>query len=77
MEEVVRLEPLALSKGSAGKALDCSLSKIQQLVHAGKLKTIKIGADDRVTVASLKAYVESGGDAVKTKTVPTEKAVAA
>lgn len=62
VEPVVVLEPLAVKKTTAAKLLDCGLTKIRYLIIAGKLKTIKIGADQRVTMASLRKFVESGGE---------------
>lgn len=63
MQEIVVIEPAAVRKTTAGKMLDCSLTKIYELLRAGKLRTIKVGADDRVVVKSIREYVDAGGDA--------------
>jgi hypothetical protein len=54
MESVANLEPIAVKYTTAAKMLDCSACTVWRLVRRGKLDTIKIGEDDRVTVASLK-----------------------
>lgn len=62
MNEVVFIEPLAVKRSTAAKMLDCGATKIYGLCRAGKLKTIKVGADRRITVESIKQYVADGGD---------------
>ena len=55
MHETVTLEPVAVKRSTAAKMLDCGITKIWQLCKEGKLQTIQVGADTRVTVASIKA----------------------
>jgi hypothetical protein len=38
--------------------LDCGETKIYELQRAGDLDTIKLGADTRITVDSIRRYVE-------------------
>jgi hypothetical protein len=62
VEPNVVLEPVAVKRSTAGKMLDCGATKIWELCKAGKLKTMKVGADDRVLVDSIKRYASEGGD---------------
>lgn len=57
-DEVVRLEPLAVRRKTAAAMLDCSETTIYLLCKKGLLQTIKIGADDRVLVSSIKRYAK-------------------
>jgi excisionase family DNA binding protein len=57
-EGVVSLEPVAVRRQTAAKMLDCSDTTVWRLVQTGVLKTIKIGADDRITVDSIRALVQ-------------------
>ena len=57
-EEVVTIEPVAVRRRTAAKLLDCSEVTIWKLCKAGKLETIKIGADARVTVESIRRYAK-------------------
>lgn len=59
--EVVVIEPLVVKLTTAAKILDCGHTKIWELCKDGKLKTIKVGSDQRITVASIRRYVEKGG----------------
>jgi hypothetical protein len=54
MEPVVNLEPVAVRRATAAKMLDCGVTTVWRLCKEGKLDTIKIGADERVTVESIK-----------------------
>lgn len=54
-EEVVVIEPVAVRRKTAAAMLDCSESTILKLEREGKLKTILVGADRRVTISSIKA----------------------
>ena len=54
-EEVVRLEPVAVRFRTAAGMLECSESTVRKLVREGKLRTTTIGADERVTVESIRA----------------------
>jgi excisionase family DNA binding protein len=47
-------EPVAVRRSTAATMLDCSATTIHKLIHQGKLEVIKIGADQRVTVASIR-----------------------
>ena len=57
MTEVVTYEPEAVRIATAARLLDIGLTMAYQLVREGKLKTITIGSDKRVTMASIKAMV--------------------
>jgi len=54
MESVANLEPVAVKKSTAAKMLDCGATTIWRLCKEGKLDTIKIGEDDRITVESIR-----------------------
>lgn len=54
MESVANLEPIAVKRSTAAKMLDCGPTTIWRLCKEGKLDTIKIGNDDRITVASIR-----------------------
>ena len=54
MESVANLEPVAVKRSTAAKMLDCGSTTIWRLCKAGQLDTIKIGNDDRITVASIR-----------------------
>jgi hypothetical protein len=53
-EETVVYEPLAVGKRTAGRMLDISYSTVYKLCKEGKLETIRIGADERVLVSSIR-----------------------
>lgn len=57
-EEVLVLEPVAVRRQTAAKMLDCSETTVWKLAREGVLKKVKIGADDRITVASIRALIE-------------------
>jgi excisionase family DNA binding protein len=57
-EEVAVLEPVAVRRQTAAKMLDCSETTVWKLVREGVLRKIKVGADDRVTVESIRALIE-------------------
>jgi excisionase family DNA binding protein len=57
-EKVTELEPLAVRRGKAAKLLDCSPTTIHKLIKAGKLRTIKVGADDRILIDSIRSLVK-------------------
>lgn len=54
--EVV-IEPVAVSYEDAGKMLGIGRTKAWQLAKEGKLKTIKIGADSKIVVESIRKFV--------------------
>jgi len=56
MEEVVQFEPLAVRRQTAAKMLDCSETTIHKLIGEGKLETILVGADKRITVDSIRRF---------------------
>ena len=62
-EPVVSVPPEVVKRTTAARMLDCGETKIRDLCKAGKLKTIRLGADYRVTVASIREFVMRGGDA--------------
>jgi hypothetical protein len=54
--EVATLEPVAVRRTTAARMLECSTTTIWQMVKRGDLQTIKIGADDRILVDSIRRY---------------------
>lgn len=60
MEEVVLIEPVAVRRKTAAAMLDCSESTVLKLEREGKLRTVLVGADRRITVDSIKAYGGGG-----------------
>lgn len=58
-ERVLELEPVAVRRQTAAKMLDCSETKVWQLARDGVLKKIKVGADDRITVESIRAFAKA------------------
>jgi hypothetical protein len=54
---VIEIEPEAVSYEDAGRMLGVGRTKAWQLAKEGKIKTIKIGADDKVVVASIRRFV--------------------
>ncbi|OFW17804.1 MAG: hypothetical protein A3H27_15545 [Acidobacteria bacterium RIFCSPLOWO2_02_FULL_59_13] len=54
METIARLEPVAVKRTTAARMLDCGQTTIWRLCKEGKLDTIKIGADERITVESIR-----------------------
>jgi excisionase family DNA binding protein len=54
-EEVVKLEPLYVRYRTAAGMLECSESTVRKLTREGKLRVVKVGDDDRVSVESIKA----------------------
>lgn len=54
-------EPLAVRRETAARMLDCSSATIWKLCRQGKLRTVKVGADQRVTVASIRALATPPG----------------
>ena len=55
-ESVVCLEPVAVRRQTAAKMLDCSPTTVWQLARKGFLKVVQVGADDRITTASIRRY---------------------
>lgn len=53
---LVVIEPVAVRRTTAGRMLDCSATTVWKLCKAGLLDVIKIGADERVTVESIRRY---------------------
>lgn len=58
----VTFEPLAVKRTTAADLLDCGPTTIWKLEKAGKLDTIKVGKDTRITMESLRRYA-SGSSA--------------
>jgi hypothetical protein len=56
VDPIVVMEPVAVRRKTAGRMLDCSETTVWKLCKEGKLATIKVGNDDRVTVESIKRY---------------------
>lgn len=58
-------EPMAVKIDHAARLLDVGRSTVMRLIDAGRLRTIIIGADRRVTMASLRALVAESAAAAK------------
>jgi hypothetical protein len=57
-DPVVAIEPLAVRPRTAGRLLDCGVSKVYQLLKEGKLERVQgVDADTRITVRSIKKLV--------------------
>jgi len=54
VSRVEETEPLAVRRVTAARMLDCSPATVHKLIKNGQLKTIKVGSDQRVTVASIR-----------------------
>ncbi len=54
-EEVVVIQPVAVRRKTAAAMLDCSESTVLKLEREGKLKTVLVGKDRRITVDSIKS----------------------
>lgn len=61
-DPTVSIEPLAVRKTTAAKLIEVGGTKLWQLVKSGQLKVIRVGKDERVTVDSIKKFVEAGGE---------------
>ena len=59
-EEVIKLDPVAVRYITAARMLEISESTVRKLEKKGKLKTTLVGADRRVTVASIRALLRRG-----------------
>jgi hypothetical protein len=55
----VVIEPVAVGFETAGEMLGVGKTKAWELAKAGKLDTIKIGADSKVVVESIRRFVAS------------------
>ena len=58
---IVELEPVAVRRGTAGRMLDCSPSTINKLIKSGRLKTVQVQTDLRITVESIRALAKQEG----------------
>jgi hypothetical protein len=58
-EEIVYIEPVAVRRATAAAMLDCSESTVRKLESEGRLRTVLMGADRRVTVESIKAFCQA------------------
>jgi excisionase family DNA binding protein len=56
LAEVVTFEPVAVRPKTAAAMLDCSETTIWKLCKEGKLRVTKVGADNRVTVDSIRRF---------------------
>lgn len=56
--ETVSQNQIAVKRSTAARMLDCGPTKVWQLEKSGELKTIKLGADTRITVESIKQFVQ-------------------
>jgi hypothetical protein len=57
-ERIIELEPVAVRRVTAGQMLDCSPSTINKLIQSGRLKTVLVQSDMRITVKSIRAIAE-------------------
>jgi excisionase family DNA binding protein len=57
MDPIVTLRPMAVRLDTAARLLDCGTTKIRELVKTGELRTIRVGADQRVVFESLEAFL--------------------
>jgi len=51
------IERLALKPVELAEALNCSRAKAYDLIASGEIPTIQVGADRRVTLAAVKAWM--------------------
>jgi len=58
MEAKINLEPVAVKPATAARMLECGTTTISRLIKEGKLQTVRVGADQRVTVEFIKRYTE-------------------
>lgn len=56
-QNVIQMAPLAVRKPTAGRLLDISPSTVRRLIVEGRLRTIRVNADERVLVESIREYV--------------------
>jgi hypothetical protein len=56
VDPIVVMEPVAVRRKTAGRMLDCSETTVWKLCKEGRLDTIKVGSDERVTVESIKRF---------------------
>jgi hypothetical protein len=56
--EVVYIEPVAVRRKTAAAVLDCSETSVWKLEKLGLLDTIKVGADVRITMASIRRFAQ-------------------
>jgi len=61
--DTVTVEPVAVKMDTAAKMLDIGRTSLWRLVKAGKLATIRVGADQRVTTESLRRFVSDQAEA--------------
>ncbi len=64
-DPTVIIEPVAVRRETAARMLDCGPTKVYDLCRRGELRTIKVGADTRVVVASIREFVIRGGTAAR------------
>ena len=57
-DPIVSIEPFAVKRSTAARLLDCGPTLIWKYQKSGVLETVRIGADTRITVRSIKALVE-------------------
>lgn len=58
-EPAVVLEPIAVKVATTAKLIDAGLTTVYALIKEGKLKTVMVGNDKRVTMASIRALAHS------------------
>lgn len=55
---MTKVEPLIVKPKDARRMLSISQKRLYQLIAAGELDSFKDGASRKITVASIKAYIE-------------------
>lgn len=48
-----KMDPIVVRPAIAAAMLDCGLTTVYALIRAGKLQTIRVGADRRIQVSSI------------------------
>ena len=57
MQTETTLKPLAVRPSTASKMLDCSVTKVYDLIKQGKLRTVPFGADQRIPLSELEGLL--------------------
>lgn len=52
------LQPLVVKRSEAARLLSCGPTKVWELQKRGELETIKLDSDDRITVDSIRRYIQ-------------------
>jgi hypothetical protein len=60
MEPDPKVEVLAVKPVTAGRMLDCSTTKVYDLIRRGILKTIPFDADQRIPIVQIRELAAKG-----------------